>query len=122
MTQNDAPQMQDLDALLKQASDAPVELPAGLAARVLADAQMVQLHPRVSPLSRPSIWAQAMDMLGGWPAVSGLAAATCAGFWIGVSPPQSVPDAGALLLGVQAIEFEDETAELSGFGWDLDEG
>jgi hypothetical protein len=45
------------------------------------------------------LWARLFDMLGGWPAVSGLAAATVAGIWVGVAPPASVESITASFLG-----------------------
>ena len=73
-----------------------------LLARVLADADEVQAGFAPVPTTRPvtgSLWERLRDGLGGWPAVSGLAAATVAGIWIGVAPPASVADVTATFFG-----------------------
>lgn len=86
----------DLDRCLSEARDCPPAPPADLAARVLADAMEVQAGltgpaPRPQP-RRPGLWQQLVEALGGWPALGGLAAACAAGVWMGVSPPQILPD------------------------------
>ena len=52
--------------------------------------------------------------------MGGLAAAACAGFWIGVSPPESGFDPGLLL--VPEVEILEEAEMLFAFGWDVQEG
>ena len=71
---------------------------------------------------KPNLMSRIARAFGGWPALGGLAAATCAGFWIGFSPPAAIPDAGSLLLGGEDITLDDSMADLSGFGWDIEEG
>ncbi len=88
-----------LDSLFAQARTANPEPSDDLMARVLADADAVQPRPGVVPASGMGIWARILDTLGGWPAVSGLAAATVAGIWVGVAPPTSVEDLTANLIG-----------------------
>ena len=110
-----------LDAVLKAAQEAPPTVPEALMTRVLADAEAAQRRTR-PPLPAPGLWAHASDLLGGWKGMGGLAAATCAGVWIGWSPPAAVPDAGALIIGLLSAEETRTTAELTGFGWDLDGG
>jgi hypothetical protein len=61
-----------------------------------------------------------MDAVGGWPALSGLAAATVAGVWVGVAPPTSVEDWTAALVGdeLSVSLFATETAFDMGVGLD----
>lgn len=88
-----------LDDLLAQARSVTPAPSNDLMARVLADADAVQPAPVVTPVSRAGLWPRLMDAVGGWPAVSGLAAATVAGIWVGVAPPASVSDLTATLIG-----------------------
>ena len=121
MTRDEKSEMRALYALLAEAARQPDELPPGLAARVLADARQLQPEPAPPPRRQEFTFKRLVRALGGWPAMSGLAAATCAGFWIGVNPPAGVPDAALVLWGGGEYAFSDEAAELSGFGWDLEE-
>ncbi|WP_299678993.1 hypothetical protein [uncultured Roseobacter sp.] len=105
-----------LEAFFEAARAAPPQVPKALMARVLEDAQEAQAPVRVP------IWTRLGEVLGGWQGLSGLAAATCAGLWIGWSPPQALPDAGALIFGYGSTELLSNTAELTSFGWDLEEG
>ena len=120
MTPTETEEMKNLDSLLEEAARAPVDLPPGLAARVMQDAAAASAagHRRM----KPNLMSRIARALGGWPALGGLAAATCAGFWIGISPPAAIPDAGSLLLGGEDITLDDSMADLSGFGWDIEEG
>lgn len=120
MTPTEIEEMDKLDKLLEEAAHAPVDLPPGLAARVLQDASAMSPTARQRP--KLSLVSRISSALGGWPALGGLAAATCAGFWIGFSPPAGMPDAGAFLLGEEEVTLDDSLAELSGFGWDMEEG
>ncbi len=108
-----------IDALLAAAREARPEVPEALMARVLADAENAQ--PRRAPPALP-IWARIADLVGGWQGMGGLVAATCAGIWIGWSPPALLPDAGALLLGYDGAGALNSTAELTSFGWDVEGG
>ena len=63
-----------------------------LMARIMADADRVQaeraaMPAPVRPQRRRGRLAWLAAALGGWPAMAGLAAATVAGLWIGVSAP-----------------------------------
>ena len=123
MTQDSKDNDAGLDGLFARAAEAAPDLPEGLEARVIADALRMQsdlAEPRRP--HRRSTLSRILSNIGGWPAAGGLAAATCAGFWLGFSPPASLPDAGNLLLGGDAVAGYDDIAELSGFGWDLGEG
>ena len=71
-----------------------------LMARVLADADALQPEPQVisnprSSQPRASLW----DMIGGWPALTGVAAAGVAGLWLGIAPPTSIDQWTASILG-----------------------
>jgi len=90
--------LDDLLAHARKSESAPDD---DLVARVLADAEAVQAGFPGSPAagSPPGLLARILDTLGGWPAVSGLAAATVAGVWIGVAPPASVEEITAGLMG-----------------------
>ena len=90
--------LDDLFARARGGASAPDD---DLVARVLADAEAVQ-STFAGPAPRPAqrgLWARMLDALGGWPAVSGLAAATVAGFWIGVAPPTPVAELTASVFG-----------------------
>lgn len=118
MTQNDPDDTEFVEQMLDEAGRQRFEPSAALSARVLAQAQALQPAPR---RMAHSPWRRLLDRFGGWQAVGGLAAASCVGFWIGISPPAGLLDPGALLLGTEGAAYE-EAAELSGFGWDPQEG
>lgn len=88
-----------LDDLFAQARRQDVSPSDDLIARVLADAVAVQPSPVAQVGTEAGLWTRIMDAIGGWPALSGLAAATVAGVWIGAAPPASVSDLTASLLG-----------------------
>lgn len=69
--------------------------------RIMLDADMVLAQAATKPATTaaPSRWSMVLDMLGGWPSVSGLAAATVAGLWIGVVQPTAFTDLSAGLWG-----------------------
>ncbi|MEM6887065.1 MAG: hypothetical protein AAF636_02885 [Pseudomonadota bacterium] len=119
MTDKKNPYTADADVLLRAAAQED-ELPAGLMQRVLADAANAQLCVPVAPHRAPRILERLIATCGGWQGMGGLVAASCAGFWIGVSPPAALPDAGSLLLGGGLPQAE--SSELAGFGWDIEEG
>jgi len=89
--------LDDFFAAARAGAGAPSD---DLTSRILADAQTVQENFAPAIITKtPSLWTQLMDAVGGWPALSSLAAATVAGIWIGVAPPNSVQDLTAGLLG-----------------------
>ncbi|MEQ9243915.1 hypothetical protein [Roseovarius indicus] len=63
-----------------------------LMARIMADADRVQAERAEAPAPGPrrGLFAGLAQALGGWPAMAGLATATVAGLWIGVSPPSGL--------------------------------
>ena len=83
----------ELDQLFAQARQNRPELPDDLAVRILTDAEAVRLD-RLRPAARPqrTLWARVLDGIGGWQGMSGLAAASAAGVWIGFSAPAFLPD------------------------------
>ncbi|MEW9919426.1 hypothetical protein AB2B41_07420 [Marimonas sp. MJW-29] len=106
-----------LEALFEVARARPPEVPGALMARVLADAGALQ------PKARAAGWRGWIAALGGMPALGGLVTATCVGFWLGVAPPEGLPDLAAAVLGGDALAEEALDAPgLSGFGWDIGEG
>lgn len=80
--------------------------------RVMLDADNVLAQAGVgAPAREPApagFGAMMLDLIGGWPSFGGLAAATLAGVWIGVSPPDALADLSAGLLGstVEVSLFE----------------
>lgn len=88
-----------LDGLFAQARRETPAPSDDLMARVLADASAMQPRPAAVPTPQMGLWGRMLDVVGGWPAVSGLAAATVAGIWLGVAPPSSVEDLTATVLG-----------------------
>ncbi len=96
MTNPNDDMLDDLFATARAAAPAPSD---DLMARVLADAAAVQPQPATTTAAVPGLWSRMLDAIGGWPAVSGLAAATVAGIWVGVAPPSSVEDMTASLIG-----------------------
>ena len=93
MTERDF-DMTTLDNMFAAARAAPPEMPAGLAARMLADAarESAFRQTRRAPVAAPGWRAQLAEAIGGWFGVGGLAAACAAGLWIGLAPPDGLPD------------------------------
>lgn len=86
-----------LDDIFAQARAQAPQPGDALMARVLEGAV-----PPASPAHCPrrqGLWARLSDSLGGWPALGGLAAATVAGVWIGIAPPDSVENLAASVIG-----------------------
>lgn len=83
-----------LDTLFESARQHVPAPSQALMARVMADAAASQAAPGLAPQAAarvtPGLWRQFWQGLGGWPAMGGLATATCAGIWLGVYPPQSM--------------------------------
>lgn len=117
---------QELDAL----ADATPLPSSDLMARVLADASAAQAGfdapMRAATPRGVSVWGQIAAALGGWRAISGLATATVAGVWIGVSPPQGISTQVTPLLalaGLSSVVATDEETDWllePGFGFGLD--
>lgn len=89
--------MDRLDQLLDQARAAPKDWPDGsnvsddFMARVMADAAAEMPRRGAIPdRARPGVIGAMIGAIGGWTAVSGLAAATVAGVYIGVASPDAL--------------------------------
>lgn len=88
----------ELDDLLAQTAQIKPTVPSDLMARVLIDAAQVQ--PRnFAPPPQQTLWSAVLDMIGGWPAVGGIAMAGVAGLWIGVAPPVGLENMATTVLG-----------------------
>lgn len=105
----------DLDTLFDAARAETPEVPQALMARVMADAA------RAVPTSSHG-WRGWLAALGGAPGLGGLVTATCVGFWIGVAPPQGLPDVADLVLGQDTFELVESETDSGLFGWDIEEG
>ncbi len=97
---------EDLDLLFSQARDTRDAMPSDLVTRMLQDADAVQAEisaPSIPEQARPhrGLWAQVQQALGGWAGLSGLATACAAGVWIGLAPPDFLPDPVELVLQQQ---------------------
>ncbi len=64
-------------------------------------------------------WPRALAALGGPAGLGGMVTATCAGFWLGIAPPDAAFDP---LVLIGAVETQDELADLLDFGWTSEEG
>lgn len=106
----------ELETLFAAARSAPPPVPDALMASILADAG--QMQPAQPAQGGVFSWLRA---LGGGPGVGGLVFATCVGFWIGVAPPANLPDLAGQLLNLQSSTDIDDS-DLTGFGWDIEEG
>ncbi len=108
----------ELEALFQQARATPPQMPEGLMARVLADAEALQPAPRAAHGG----WRAWIAALGGLPGMGGLVTASCLGFWLGVAPPSGLPDLAGTVLGVESTYEEDiGSGTYSAFGWDIEE-
>lgn len=129
MTRN-REQQQDaaLEALLEAARREPPVPSDALMARVLADAQAVQPAGRGTRAAPLRLRRAVLGLLGGGRGVGGLLTATLVGFWIGVAPPEGLPDLAATFwassddtAGVPMAELE-LLPDANGFGWMTEEG
>lgn len=107
-----------VDRLLAQVRAADARPDADFLARMVALAEAAQ--PQAPPLPRPapSPTGRGLFALFGWPALGGMVAATVAGFWLGVTPPDGLSAWAAEVAGqVVDIGFygeEDVLALLEG--------
>lgn len=98
--------MSNLDNLLALARSQPPQPSGRLMDQVAVDsvAYLVEKTPFDDvPTTRPGWVRQVLQSLGGWPAIGGLATATCAGIWLGIYPPQPVALAAETFLGVEDV-------------------
>lgn len=99
------PENTSVDALLDEAASQMPKVPAHLMAAVMHDA--ARLQPTTAQVAPPrSLWDSFLDLIGGWPAMGGLAAAGLAGVWIGFAPPATLEAATVQILGApQTIDL-----------------
>lgn len=119
MTETDRGTDDMLESLFEAARAAQEPADAALMARVLADARAVQAEtgPTALPRRGPGLWA----MLGGWPAMGGLATATVAGLWLGFTPALGVGTAVSGLITASPGDVLSLMDVSEGFGLDMDE-
>lgn len=79
-----------LDALFGEVRSDPVEPSSDIMARVLADAAAMQPVAAAQSVAKNPLGSRILSAIGGWPALSGVAAAGVAGLWIGLVPPDAV--------------------------------
>jgi len=100
-----------LDALFASARGAAARPSDDFLARLVMTAEAMQPTPARAAAPEPAAPRRGwLGLLGGWPALSGMAAATVAGFWIGVAPP-----AGLTTL---AAEWTGQTVDVGLYGED----
>jgi len=111
-----------LEGLFAAARANPPQVSADLQARVLADAQAHMPKAPRQPWHR-ALW----QILGGAAGLSGLATAAAVGVWIGVAPPEGLPDLAGQIVSNSwpdaAIDLgeTDTAADWGGYGWDMEE-
>lgn len=112
-----------LEAMFQSARSSPPAVPAALMARVLADAQETQ------PVPAQGIWRTLWHSIGGSRGLGGLVTATLVGVWIGVAPPDQIPDIAASFLDGEYTAADtsndvqqDDLTDATAFGWDIEEG
>lgn len=81
-----------LDALFAEAQ-ADAEPSQALLDRIVADAAQAAVPVGVQEV-RSSLWDRALEAIGGWPSLSGLATAAVAGLYIGFSDPTLIETVG----------------------------
>ena len=95
MTRPDQTPLDDtaLDQLFDLARSDRAQADEALLARVAADASAVQAEQhakRAAPPVQKGLFASLAELVGGWPALGGLATAAIAGVYIGFSSPDLV--------------------------------
>ena len=120
MTETDKDDMSRVEAFLDEFTLENRAVPDALTQRVLADARRLQPPSQNRTLKR-KLRQGWLASVGGWPALGGLAAASCTGFWFGLSTPVGVIGDTLLGDGPGWVLIEDG-ADLTGFGWDVQEG
>ncbi|MBT9383446.1 hypothetical protein KM176_06215 [Pseudooceanicola sp. CBS1P-1] len=116
-----------LDALFAEARFAEPDLPDGLTARILEDAQMVQAERLAAearppePVRRASLWQRFVRGIGGAPALAGLGVATMAGLWLGVMPPAFVTSGVSAITGTTTSYSPYMVDSTSAFDFIVDE-
>ncbi|MCU9838486.1 hypothetical protein OEZ49_11975 [Ruegeria sp. WL0004] len=96
-----------LDELLVAARFSRQDIPDDLVGRILTDADRIQTNRYAGPRAvaerrEPGLWRQLLNSLGGWPGLGGMAAACATGVWIGMFPPDILPDPSDLVFQTQS--------------------
>ena len=120
--QHEEAEMAVLETALAKSAGETFTLSAGFMMRVLADADALQPRPEPIQIAHLTLLQRLNAVFGGWQGLGGLAVAACAGLWIGLRPPVTFPDAGALLLGFSVVETFEDSGDINNFGWDSGEG
>lgn len=121
MTDSKKPQETDLEDLFAQARVQQRKVPPDLMRRVLADAERMQPRPRANPSPQNRLSAMLRGRFAGWGVLGGMAVASCVGFWVGINPPAALDGLDLPFQAPLSGNFEGDAAELSGFGWDIEE-
>lgn len=104
MTENDS----ELERMFATARNQRDMLPDHLKSKILAEATAVQTALSATentPARRRGILRQINEALGGWTGLGGLATTCAAGVWIGLAPPDFLPDPVGLIFQ-QQIEVD----------------
>lgn len=99
-----------LDAYFDAARRQTPALSDAALARLTTQALQVQAEaaaPQGTHPQRPGRLAQLLAMIGGWPAMAGLATAGIAGLWIGAVPPAGLANLAADLGAVTGTSDDD---------------
>lgn len=99
MTERD--EDQGLEAIFGAARARPVpHVRDDVMARIMAEAQ-AHLPPPVAPATprTDGFWSGLFASVGGWAGLSGMAAATCAGVWLGFVQPDGLSGISSDLMG-----------------------
>ena len=106
-----------LEGLFAEARTEMMRPSDDLMARVMADA--IDAMPNASAPAAPRHSGGFLALIGGWPALAGLATATVAGVWIGFAAPDAVTDyALGVSYDVSALApgYGELLGESTGFG------
>ncbi len=99
----------ELEDLFRQARHRGVPLPGDLERRIVADGLRVQRARQSRAMTSERAPGGGLrrffDLLGGWPALGGLATACAAGVWLGLAPPRALPDPLGLVQGADTGLF-----------------
>lgn len=89
-----------LDAAFAEMRGQDMKVSDDLMNRIMLDADNTLANAApVAQRPRPSLGAMLLDVIGGWPSFSGLAAATVAGVWIGAVQPAALTNLSSGLWG-----------------------
>lgn len=121
MTDRKTPQETELDMLLEEACTRDTDVPSALMHRVIQDAQAEQTLFKTQKAWQNRLAEWLRDHFGGWGVLGGMVATGCVGFWIGFNPPVALDGLDLPVYAPGSVALGGEAAELSGFGWDLEE-